>query len=107
MVKDASGQGKHLFIWDCDADMAQDFDSLRPRDFMLGTQVKLIQVAKQKGRIDGVWYGGGEAAGRVTCLCELLVYKKGPHGPRVQMTLVAFANSLCMRTTTSGQPGCA
>jgi hypothetical protein len=37
VVKDASGQGKHLYIWDCDADMAQDFDSLRPRDFMLGT----------------------------------------------------------------------
>jgi hypothetical protein len=79
VVKDASGQGKHIYIWDCDADMAQDFDSLRPWDFMLGTQVKLIQVAKQKGRIHGVWYGGGEAAGRVTCLCELLVYEKGPH----------------------------
>jgi hypothetical protein len=68
VVKDTSGQGKHLYIWDCDADMAQDFDSLRPRDFMLGTQVKLIQVAKQKGRIDGVWYGGGEAAGQDRCV---------------------------------------
>jgi hypothetical protein len=54
VVKDAFGQVKHLYMGDCDADMAQDFDNLRPWDFMLGTQVKLIQLAKQKGRIDGV-----------------------------------------------------
>jgi hypothetical protein len=53
--------GIAMLIW-------HDFDSLRPRDFMLGTQVKLVQVTKQKGRIDGVWYGGGEAAGQDRCV---------------------------------------
>lgn len=48
--------------------MAQDFDSQRPQDFMLSTQLKLIQLAKEKGRIDGVWYGGGESAGQNRCV---------------------------------------
>jgi hypothetical protein len=68
LVKNPSGKGKHLYIWDCDADMAQDFDGLRPQDFMLGTQVKLIQLAREKGRIDGLWYGGGESAGQDRCV---------------------------------------
>jgi hypothetical protein len=35
---------------------------------MLGTQVKLIQLAREKGRIDRVWYGGGESAGQDRCV---------------------------------------
>ena len=53
--------------------MAQDFDILQPQDFVLGTQVKLIQLAREKGRIDGVWYGGGESAGQDRCV-ELTGY---------------------------------
>ena len=31
---------------------------------MLSTQVRLVQLAKKEGRIDAVWYGGGESAGQ-------------------------------------------
>ena len=48
--------------------MTQDFDSLRPQDFMLGTQVKLIWFAREKGQIDGVWYGGGKSAMQGRCV---------------------------------------
>jgi hypothetical protein len=48
--------------------MAQDFDGLRPQDFILSTQVKLIQLAKEKSRINEVWYSEGESARQNQCV---------------------------------------
>ncbi|MCJ1254973.1 hypothetical protein MMC24_002789 [Lignoscripta atroalba] len=59
VMKNPEGYGKHLLIWDCNAgNRPLDLTAIRPHQFMLGTQVKLIQYAKAQGKIDGVWYGG-------------------------------------------------
>ena len=49
--------GKHLLLFDCEANMNQDFQNLRPREFMLGTQVTFINWARQNYDIQSVWYG--------------------------------------------------
>ena len=40
------------------ANQPLDLTTLRPHQFLLRTQVKLIQSAKAEGKIHGVWYEG-------------------------------------------------
>lgn len=57
MLDRPTGYGKHLVLFDCDADMSQDFTKLRPKDFMLPTQVDFVQWARHAYKIESVWYG--------------------------------------------------
>ena len=58
LVKNSVGHSMHLYIWDCDTNMDQDFRVLRPQDFIIGTQIQLIRIAKKYRRIDRIWYRG-------------------------------------------------
>lgn len=57
ILKNPTGYGKHLIIFDCEADMNQDFSVVRPRSFMLPTQLSFIKSARDYSRVDSVWYG--------------------------------------------------
>jgi hypothetical protein len=54
LVKNLSRRGRHLYIWDCDATMNQDFQILQLQELILGTQLRLLELAKTLGRIDGI-----------------------------------------------------
>ena len=57
MLDEPIGYGKHLVLFDCDADMDQDFTKLRPKLFMLPTQKQFIDWADKCYDIRSVWYG--------------------------------------------------
>ena len=67
LIRCGSG-GRHLLFWDCDINLGHDITGLRPREVLLGTQVKLLELARQKGSIVGVWIGGGVNSGQNRCL---------------------------------------
>ena len=60
--------GRHLLFWDCDIDLGRDITDLRPQEVLLGMQVKLLELARQKGSIVSVWIGGGVNSGQNCCL---------------------------------------
>jgi len=76
LVKKATGYGKNLYIWDCDANMTFDSTNVPPREIMSSTQMKLVKLAKDKGRIEGVWYGGsGSGQDRKVELTAAWIYR--------------------------------
>ena len=71
LIKPQKGRGKHLIIWDCDprSPLSNTGQPLRPQEFMLPTQVKLIKHAQKRGRLAGVWYNTDLShAGQNRCL---------------------------------------
>lgn len=53
------GQGKHLMIWDCDAELpGVGFGAKRPQEQLLGLQTVLYRRARDLDNIDGrLWLG--------------------------------------------------
>ena len=49
--------GKHLMLFDREADMKKDFKNLRPKEFMLRTPAGLVYWARRRYDIQSVWYG--------------------------------------------------
>ena len=56
----AGRKGKHLIIFDCEANLDQDFSTVRPEKFMLSTQLSFIKWARLNYQIDSLWYGNGD-----------------------------------------------
>ena len=57
MLDNSTGYGKHLVIFDSEADMSQDFTVVRPKEVMLCTQTSFIKWARGKHRLDSLWFG--------------------------------------------------
>lgn len=67
-IKSQKGRGKYLIIWDCDPrspynEEGEEHHTKRPQDFMLGTQVKLLNFLqrcnngrKARAQINAVFY---------------------------------------------------
>lgn len=54
IVKDSiARRGVHMIIWDCDP---LKIDDLRPHQFLLPLQRKLLNFAKSKGPVQTLWY---------------------------------------------------
>ena len=62
------GKGKHLLIWDCDADMKRNLRALRRRDVLCPTQILFVAMAEKKGKIKDIWIGGDRNRGQGRCL---------------------------------------
>ena len=57
MLDNPTGCGKNLIFFDCEADLDQDFTSVRPKTFMVSTQLSFIEWARKRHRIDSLSYG--------------------------------------------------
>lgn len=60
MLDNEEGYGKHVVIFDCEADMSQDFTKVRAKDLMLSAQTQFITWARGKYSIESVWYGNAD-----------------------------------------------
>ncbi len=58
-----TGYGKHFIIFDVNADMDQDFDTLRPSTLEAPIQEKLIKFVRSTGKVT-IWYGNADPPGR-------------------------------------------
>ena len=60
MLDHEEGYGKHVVIFDCEADMSQDFTKVGAKDLMLSAQTQFITWARQKYKVKSVWYGNAD-----------------------------------------------